>query len=174
MLWITFIGTFHLILRSHKVSKQWDLELFNPSEIWQPPRQQGCRFACQFSKECNNLYWQFQSFKASCDFTIQHHIGYWNGPLVTGSSRVSYPPEACVLTRVSDKELIRSDWPIPFSNNSFHNRFMVLCYVILQEIIKSPQSGVTMFSVCFRRIRPRFRCVRRRKHFCLSCPKCLS
>ena len=46
-----------LTARSRKVSKPRDLylELSYRSEIWQAPRQQGCRSACQISKRCDNL-----------------------------------------------------------------------------------------------------------------------
>ena len=48
-----------LTVRSHKVSKPRDLylELSDRSEIWQAPRQQGCRSACQISKRYDNLIW---------------------------------------------------------------------------------------------------------------------
>ena len=49
--------TIRLIIRSHKVSKPRDLhlELYDRSEIWQPPRQQCCGCASQIPKRYDNL-----------------------------------------------------------------------------------------------------------------------
>ena len=46
-----------LIVRSRKVSKPRDfyLELSDRSEIWQAPRQQCCRGACQKSESDTNI-----------------------------------------------------------------------------------------------------------------------
>ena len=73
-----------LIVRSGEVSKPRDLylKLFDRSEIWQAPRQQCCRCACQISKRCDNLNYQSRSFETSRDPTIRRHIGYWSGALV--------------------------------------------------------------------------------------------
>ena len=74
-----------LTVRSRKVSKPWDLylELSDRSEIWQAPRQQGCRIACQISKRCDNLNYQSRGFEISRDLTIRRLIGYWNGAQVS-------------------------------------------------------------------------------------------
>ena len=44
-----------LIGRSREFSKPYDscLDFFNRSEIWQAPRQQRCRDACQISERCD-------------------------------------------------------------------------------------------------------------------------
>ena len=70
-----------LTVRSRKVSKTRDLylELPDRSEIWQAPRQQSCRSACQISKRCDNLNYQSRGFETSRDLTIRRLIGYWNG-----------------------------------------------------------------------------------------------
>ena len=67
-----------LIVRSHKVSKPryLYLELSGRSEIWQTPRQQGCRGACQISKRYDNLNYQSRGFETSRDLTIRRLIGY--------------------------------------------------------------------------------------------------
>ena len=73
-----------LTVRSRKVSKPPDLylELSDRSVIWQAPRQQGCRSACQISKRCDNLNYQSRGFETSRDLTIRRLIGYWNGALI--------------------------------------------------------------------------------------------
>ena len=73
-----------LTVRSRKVSKSRDLylELSDRCEIWQAPRQQGCRSACQISKRCDNLNYQSRGLDTSRDLTIRRLIGYWNGALV--------------------------------------------------------------------------------------------
>ena len=52
-----------LIVRYRKDSKSRDLhlELYDPSEIWQTPRQQRCWCACQISKRCKT--WDYQSHR---------------------------------------------------------------------------------------------------------------
>ena len=77
-------GSCFNIVGSHKVSKPRDLylELCDRSEIWQAPRQQCCRRACQMSKRLNNLNCQSRGFKTSRDLTIRRFIGYWNRALV--------------------------------------------------------------------------------------------
>ena len=52
-----------------KISKPRDLylELSDRSEIWQAPRQQGCRSAGQISKRCDNLNHQSRGFETSRD-----------------------------------------------------------------------------------------------------------
>ena len=76
-----------LTVRSRNVSKPRDLylELSDRSEIWQAPRQQGCRSACQNSKRCDNLDNQCRGFETSRDLTIRRLIGYWNGALASTS-----------------------------------------------------------------------------------------
>ena len=73
-----------LTVRSRNVSKPRDLylELSDRSEIWQAPRQQGCRSACQISKRCDNLNYKSRGLQTSRDLTITRLIGYWNGALV--------------------------------------------------------------------------------------------
>ena len=73
-----------LTVRSHKVSKPRDLywELSDRSEIYQAPRQQGCRSACKISKRCDNLKYQSRGFETSRDLTIRRLIEYWNGAQV--------------------------------------------------------------------------------------------
>ena len=73
----------HLIIRSRKVSKLWNLYLELPycSEIWQAHQQHCCRWACQISKWCDNQNHQSRSFETSQDLTIKRLIGYWNRAL---------------------------------------------------------------------------------------------
>ena len=77
-----------LTVRSHKVLKQRDLYLELPerAEIWQAPRQQGCRSNCQISKRCDNLSYQSRGYETSRDLTIRRLIGYWNGAQCSISS----------------------------------------------------------------------------------------
>ena len=95
LLWTPHVGTAitnwapfqypirRLIVRSRKVSKPRDsrLELSDRSAIWQAPRQQGCRSACQISKRCDNFNYQSRGFETSRDLTIRRLSGYWNGAL---------------------------------------------------------------------------------------------
>ena len=81
-----------LTVRSRKDSKPRDLylALSDRSEIWQAPRQQGCRSACQISKRCDNLNYQSRGFETSRDLTIRRLIGYWNGALEDMSTFILY------------------------------------------------------------------------------------
>ena len=89
----TMVGTWapfqypirRLTVISREVSKSRDLylELSDRSDIWQAPRQQGSRSACQISKRCDNLNYQSRGFETSRDLTIRRLIGYWNGALIT-------------------------------------------------------------------------------------------
>ena len=62
-----------LTVRSRKFWKPRDLylELSDRSDIWQAPRQQGCRSACQISRRCDNLNYQSRGFETSRDLTSQ-------------------------------------------------------------------------------------------------------
>ena len=73
------------IVRSRKVSKPRDLhlELHDRSAIWQAPRQQCCRCACQISKPFDKFNYQYHGFYTSRDLTIWRLIGYWNGDQVS-------------------------------------------------------------------------------------------
>ena len=75
------VSTSDKIVRSHKASKPRDLylEVYDCSKIWQAPRQQGCRGACQISKWCHNLSYQSSSYETSQDLSIRHRILKW-GP----------------------------------------------------------------------------------------------
>ena len=66
-------------LTSRKVSKPCVLylELCDRSEIWQAPRQQCFRVACQISERCDTLKYQSRSFETSRDRTISRLTGYW-------------------------------------------------------------------------------------------------
>ena len=81
-----------LITRSRDVSKPRDLylELSDRSEIWQTPRQQCCRCACQIWKRYDNLNCQSRGSETSRDLTIRHLIGYWNEALRLSVSGVHY------------------------------------------------------------------------------------
>ena len=70
-----------LIVRSREVSKPRDfyLELFDSSEIWQALRQHCFRCACQISKRFDNLKYQSRGFETSRDLTIRRLFGYWDG-----------------------------------------------------------------------------------------------
>ena len=69
-----------LIVRSREVSKPRDvyLKLSDGSEIWQAPRHQCCRRACQISKRCDDLNYQSRGFETWRCLTIRRLIGYWN------------------------------------------------------------------------------------------------
>ena len=69
-----------LIVRSHKVSKPWDLylELYDRFEIWQAPWQQCCQCAYQITKQCGDMNYQSCGSETSWNLTIRHLIGYWN------------------------------------------------------------------------------------------------
>ena len=71
-----------LIVRSREVSKPWllCLELTDHSEIWQAPRQQCCRGACQISEWYDISNYQSCGFESSLDLMTRRLIGYWNGP----------------------------------------------------------------------------------------------
>ena len=84
--WALFQYTIRrLIVRSRKVSKQWDLywELSDCSDIWHAPRQQCCRGVCRISKWCDNSNYQSRGFESSRDLTIRRLIGYWNWALLS-------------------------------------------------------------------------------------------
>ena len=85
-----------LIARSRQVSKPRDLylELYDRSEIWQAPRQQRCRCACQIKKRCEYLNYQSRVFDTSRDLTIRCLVGYWSRALVFLSR-----PHCEILTR---------------------------------------------------------------------------
>ena len=70
-----------LIAKSRKVSKSRDLylELYDRFDIWQAPRQQCCRGACQISKRWDNSNYQSCVFETSRDLTIRRFIRYWKG-----------------------------------------------------------------------------------------------
>ena len=67
-----------LSVRSHKVSKPRDLylELPDRSKIWQAPRQQCCRCACQISKRYDNLKYQSRGFETWRDLTERRLFGF--------------------------------------------------------------------------------------------------
>ena len=69
-----------LIARSCEVSKPryLCLELSDRSEIWQVPRQQCCRGACQISKRYDDSNYQLRGFETSQDLRIRRLIVYWN------------------------------------------------------------------------------------------------
>ena len=70
-----------LSVRSRKVSKPRDLylELSDRYEIWQAPRQQCCRCACQISKRYDNLKYQSRGFETLRDLMERRLFGYWDG-----------------------------------------------------------------------------------------------
>ena len=63
------------------------LELSDRSEIWQAPRQQCYRGACQISTQCDNSNYKSRSFETYQDLTIRHLIWYWNGTQVFHEER---------------------------------------------------------------------------------------
>ena len=62
----------HLIVRSHKALKLWDLfwKLYNSSEIRQAQLQQCWQCACQIRERCDDLIYQFRGFQTSQDLMI--------------------------------------------------------------------------------------------------------
>ena len=70
-----------LIVRSRKVSKARDrmLKCLYRFEIWQAPRQQCCRGACQIAERSDNSKYKSRGFETLRDLTIRRRIGYWNG-----------------------------------------------------------------------------------------------
>ena len=62
-----------LIAISREVSKLRDsgLDFSNRSEIWQAPRQQCCRDACQISERCDHYDTQSRDFETSRDLTVR-------------------------------------------------------------------------------------------------------
>ena len=59
--------------RSREVSKSRDtgLDFFNCSEIWQAPRQQRCRDACQISVRNDHYNTQSRGFETSLDLAVR-------------------------------------------------------------------------------------------------------
>ena len=93
-----------LIVRSREVSKPRYLYLYlsDGSEIWQAQRQQCCRYACQISKQCDNLNCQSPGFEDSRDLAIKRLIEYWNRTQLRWYSALgadaSERPGRCCLT----------------------------------------------------------------------------
>ena len=87
------------IIRSRKVSKarDWVLKCWNHFEIWQAPRQQYCRGACQISERSDNSKYKSRGFETLRDLTIRRLIGYWNGALLSPSSSRSACSWACCV-----------------------------------------------------------------------------
>ena len=56
-----------------KISKPRDsgLDFFNRSEMWQAPRQQRCRDACQISLRYKPYYTQYRGFEKSRDLAVR-------------------------------------------------------------------------------------------------------
>ena len=81
------------IVRSHEVSKLRDWLLSHRFEIWQAPRQQCCRGACQFSERLGNSNYKYRGFESSRDLAIRRLIRYWNRALISfwigGSSNLT-------------------------------------------------------------------------------------
>ena len=69
-----------LIVRSRVVSKPrcWWFELSHRVEIWEEPRQQCCRGACQIPGRLDDYNHKPRGFEASRDLTIWRLIGYWS------------------------------------------------------------------------------------------------
>ena len=69
------------IVKSRKVSKAGDrvLKYSYRFEIWQAPRQQCCRGACQISERSDNSKYKSRGFETLRGLTIRRLIGYWNG-----------------------------------------------------------------------------------------------
>ena len=65
--------TTKLTAKSHEVSKPRDssLDFSNRSDIWQAPRQQRCRDACQISERCDQYSIQSRDFESSRDFLVR-------------------------------------------------------------------------------------------------------
>ena len=61
--------------------RDWKFELSYCFDIWQGPRQQCCRGACQMSERSDNFKHKSRCFKSSQDLTIWYLIRYWNGAL---------------------------------------------------------------------------------------------
>ena len=61
------------ITRSREVSKprDWGLDFFKRSEIWQAPRQQRCRDACQISERYDHYNIQSPDFETSRDLAVR-------------------------------------------------------------------------------------------------------
>ena len=76
-----------LSVRFRKVSKPryLYLELSDRYEIWQAPRQQCCRCACQISKRYGNLKYQSHGFETLRDLMERRLFGYWDGARVLTS-----------------------------------------------------------------------------------------
>ena len=70
-----------LIIKSLEVLKLRDfyLDLFDQSEIWQAPLQCCCGRSCQISKWSDNSSCQSHGFKSSRDLAIRQLTGYWDG-----------------------------------------------------------------------------------------------
>ena len=67
------------MVRYREVSKpqDWLLMLLHHFKIWQTPRHQCCRAACQISERSDNSKYKFRGFEASRDLTIRRPVGYW-------------------------------------------------------------------------------------------------
>ena len=105
-----------LIARSRKVSMPWDLylEWYDHCGIWQAPRQQCCRRACQTSKQCDILHYQSRGLETSRDLTIRRLIGYWNRALVAIEWQVT--------------------WHMRHSLRSWnHQRLLYMCWVTFRK-----------------------------------------
>ena len=75
-----------LIVRSREVSKLRNLnsKLSNRSEIWQAPRQQYFRCACQISKRYDDLNYWSHALISPCDPLYQYGLSLISNPFTTG------------------------------------------------------------------------------------------
>ena len=113
-----------LIVRSRKVSKPRDLylELSDRSEIWQAPRQQCCRGACQISKRHEHFNTRSRAFETLRDLTIRRLIGYRNGaqsPSSITNTKTSlwsiWPPMGFSCSKQNLLDLTKSSMPCPYN-----------------------------------------------------------
>ena len=110
-----------LIVRSHKVSKPWDvcLELSDCFEIWQAHRQYSCRGGCQISKQYEYFNPRSRAFETLRDFPIRLLVGYWNRARVTGCAPYINRFASWLLVAVVCALYICSCWNLNASANGY-------------------------------------------------------
>ena len=88
-----------LTVRFREASKPRDscLDFSNRSEIWQAPRKQRCRDACQILVRCDHYNNQSGGFEISGDLTVRRPSAYWIETLVLWIA-------TCIALKYSQKE----------------------------------------------------------------------
>ena len=96
----TTLGLYSLSGKTSYCKISWSLEVarfcldfFNRSEIWQAPRQQCCRAACQISERCDNYSIQSRGFETSLDLAVRRFTAKWIEALYSAKKNIENNPK---------------------------------------------------------------------------------